>query len=96
MTTTAKAHQPSFKIQRFLSNNGALVGLVVLCVVLFIATPDFLTGQNILNIGIQVSTVAVLAFGMTFVIVAGGIDLSVGSVAALSSMAGGFFVTSAG
>lgn len=96
MTTTAKAHQPSFKIQRFLSNNGALVGLVVLCVVLFIATPDFLTGQNILNIGIQVSTVAVLAFGMTFVIVAGGIDLSVGSVAALSSMAGGFFFTSSG
>ncbi len=58
----------------------------MLCIALFIATPDFLTGRNILNIGIQVSTVAVLAFGMTFVIVAGGIDLSVGSVAALSAM----------
>jgi ribose transport system permease protein len=82
--------------KKFLANNGALVGLVVLCLALFIATPDFLTTQNLLNIGIQVSTVAVLAFGMTFVIVAGGIDLSVGSVAALSAMSSGWLFASAG
>lgn len=74
------------KINKFLADNGALVGLVVLCVAMFIATPDFLTVSNVTNIAIQVSTIAVLAFGMTFVIVAGGIDLSVGSVAALSAM----------
>lgn len=81
---------------KFLANNGALVGLVLLCLALFIATPSFLTGPNLLNIGIQASTIAVLAFGMTFVIVAGGIDLSVGSVAALSAMISAFVYASAG
>ncbi|APT84383.1 ABC transporter permease [Corynebacterium aquilae] len=70
----------------WLMNNGALVGLVVLCVALFIATPHFLTVQNLLNVGIQAATVAILAFGMTFVIVTAGIDLSVGSVAAFAAM----------
>ncbi|ARC58299.1 Ribose transport system permease protein RbsC [Frondihabitans sp. 762G35] len=92
----AKAPTRSFSFTKFLANNGALVGLVVLCIALFIATPDFLTGRNILNIGIQVSTVAVLAFGVTFVIVAGGIDLSVGSVAALASMSSGYFFSTSG
>ena len=95
-TTTAPAKRRNIDYKKFLANNGALVGLVVLCVALFIATPDFLTAQNLLNIGIQVSTVAVLAFGMTFVIVAGGIDLSVGAVAALSAMSSGWMFASAG
>ncbi|WP_246958194.1 ABC transporter permease [Brachybacterium sp. Marseille-Q7125] len=67
-------------------NNGALVGLILLCIGLFIATPAFLTVPNIINIGIQASVMAILAFGMTFVIVTAGIDLSVGSVAALGAM----------
>ncbi|MBG6056614.1 ribose transport system permease protein [Cryobacterium sp. MP_M5] len=95
-TTTQPATRRGFDYKKFLANNGALVGLVVLCIALFIATPDFLTGQNLLNIGIQVSTVAVLAFGMTFVIVAGGIDLSVGAVAALSAMVSSWLFVSAG
>jgi len=96
MTETTRARARAFHIKKFVANNGALVGLVVLCLALFIATPNFLTGQNLLNIGIQVSTVAVLAFGMTFVIVAGGIDLSVGSVAALSATASAWFFATAG
>ncbi|TFC83074.1 ABC transporter permease [Cryobacterium cheniae] len=95
-TTTLPAKRRGLDYKKFLANNGALVGLVVLCLALFIATPDFLTAQNLLNIGIQVSTVAVLAFGMTFVIVAGGIDLSVGAVAALSAMSSGWMFASAG
>ncbi|WP_065964516.1 ABC transporter permease [Curtobacterium sp. UCD-KPL2560] len=96
-TTLQPAPRPRLApLTRFLANNGALVGLVVLCIALFIATPDFLTTRNLLNIGVQVSTVAVLAFGVTFVIVAGGIDLSVGSVAALSAMVSGWFFASAG
>ncbi|KFF60746.1 sugar ABC transporter permease [Cryobacterium sp. MLB-32] len=95
-STTMPAQRRGVDYKKFLANNGALVGLVVLCLALFIATPNFLTGQNLLNIGIQVSTVAVLAFGMTFVIVAGGIDLSVGSVAALSAMASGWMFASGG
>lgn len=95
-TTTSETQYRRFDAKRFLSNNGALVGLVALCIALFIATPDFLTGQNLLNIGIQASTVAVMAFGVTFVIIAGGIDLSVGSVAALSAMISAWFFVSAG
>lgn len=68
-------------VLRWMLNNGALVGLIVLCVAMFIATPHFLTVSNLLNVGVQAATVAILAFGMTFVIVAAGIDLSVGSVA---------------
>ncbi|MCC3269570.1 ABC transporter permease [Arthrobacter gengyunqii] len=81
------------RIKKLLADNGALVGLVVLGLALFIATPDFLTGPNLLNIGIQASVIAVLAFGMTFVIVAAGIDLSVGSVAALSAMGSAWMFT---
>lgn len=97
MTTAVKAERRQhLDIKKFLANNGALVGLLVLCLALFIATPDFLTAGNMLNIGIQASTIAVLAFGMTFVIVAAGIDLSVGSVAALSAMVSASMFTTAG
>ncbi|MCW2135327.1 ABC transporter permease [Arthrobacter sp. VKM Ac-2550] len=97
MTTAVKAEKRQhLDIKKFLANNGALVGLLVLCLALFIATPDFLTAGNMLNIGIQASTIAVLAFGMTFVIVAAGIDLSVGSVAALSAMVSASMFTTAG
>ena len=95
-TATKVATERRFDYKKFLANNGALVGLLVLCLALFIATPDFLTGPNLVNIGIQVSTVAVLAFGMTFVIVAGGIDLSVGSVAALSAMVSSWMYVGSG
>ncbi|MDO4630746.1 MAG: ABC transporter permease [Corynebacterium sp.] len=77
-------------------NNGALVGLIALCIILFIATPHFLTTNNLLNVGIQAATVAILAFGMTFVIVSAGIDLSVGSVAACSAMVSAVFFTELG
>ncbi|MBW8485647.1 ABC transporter permease/substrate-binding protein [Actinomadura parmotrematis] len=71
---------------RLLGENGALVGLVVLVVVLALLSADFLTVTNLLNVGVQAAVTAVLAFGVTFVIVTGGIDLSVGAVAALSAV----------
>lgn len=97
--TTAESSPWSSRRDRFLdvlAENGALVGLLVVCVAMFIATPDFLTAENLLNVGIQAAVVAVLAFGMTFVIVAGGIDLSVGSVAALAAIVGGWASISLG
>jgi ribose transport system permease protein len=87
---TADVKSRRAKIADFVSDNGALVGLLVLCLAMFIATPDFLTPNNLLNVGIQVAVVAILAFGQTFVIVTAGIDLSVGSVAALSAMVAAF------
>ena len=86
-TTAPAATGRKVDLKRFAAENGALIGLIVLVVLMTIASPDFLSAQNIVNIGEQVSTIAILAFGMTFVIVAAGIDLSVGSVAALSAMA---------
>ncbi|GAA5165592.1 ABC transporter permease [Ornithinimicrobium tianjinense] len=92
-TTPAKPARTSRqRLGQFLSDNGALVGLVVVVVAMFIATPDFLTTTNLLNVGVQAAVVAILAFGMTYVIVAAGIDLSVGSVAALSAVSAGWIV----
>ncbi|WP_025949729.1 ABC transporter permease [Geobacillus thermocatenulatus] len=64
---------------------GPLIGLFLLCIVLSVLSDDFLTMDNWLNLLRQVSINALIAFGMTFVILTGGIDLSVGSVIALSS-----------
>jgi ribose transport system substrate-binding protein len=72
-------------LRRMLLNNGALSALVVLVVALSLLSGDFLTTQNLLNVGVQAAVTAILAFGVTFVIVSAGIDLSVGSVAALSA-----------
>lgn len=64
---------------------GPLLGLVIITVILAIVSPSFLTLDNIFNVLRQVSINALIAFGMTFVILTGGIDLSVGSILALSS-----------
>ena len=61
------------------------MGLIVITVILSIVSSSFLTLDNIFNVLRQVSINALIAFGMTFVILTGGIDLSVGSILALSS-----------
>ncbi|MET9449300.1 ABC transporter permease/substrate-binding protein [Streptomyces cinerochromogenes] len=71
--------------RRLLLDNGALTALIVLVIALSALSGDFLTTDNLLNIGVQAAVTAILAFGVTFVIVSAGIDLSVGSVAALSA-----------
>ncbi len=65
---------------------GTLIGLLVLSAVLWALTPHFLTVSNLLNIAQQTSINAIVAVGMTFVIISGGIDLSVGSIVALSGV----------
>lgn len=63
---------------------GPLLGFIVLCIVLSIVSEQFLTVSNLLNVTRQVSINAVIAVGMTLVILTGGIDLSVGSIVALA------------
>jgi ribose transport system permease protein len=65
---------------------GTLIGLAVLCAILWTLTPYFLTVSNLLNVVEQTSINAIVAVGMTFVILSGGIDLSVGSIVALSGV----------
>ena len=69
---------------KWLSKLGPLVALVVLVILVTIMNPSFLSSVNLLNLLRQVSVNALIAFGMTFVILTGGIDLSVGSTLALS------------
>jgi ribose transport system permease protein len=78
------------KLRAFLTLHGrqfgTLFGLFVLCAVLWILTPYFLTVSNLLNIAEQTAIIAIIASGMTFVIISAGIDLSVGSVLAFSGV----------
>jgi len=69
-----------------LGDFGALTGLLLLCVVMRFLSPHFLTTTNLLNILQQISIVSVVAVGMTFVIISGGIDLSVGSIVAFAGL----------
>ena len=62
---------------------GPLLGLVLLCVTGTALNPDFATVANILNVLTRTAFIGIIAVGMTFVIISGGIDLSVGSMAAL-------------
>jgi ribose transport system permease protein len=74
------------KIGAFASRFGSLAGLVVLGAILAILSPDFLTLSNLMNVLNQVSLNGLVAVGMTFVILTGGIDLSVGSILALTGV----------
>ncbi|WP_078709149.1 ABC transporter permease subunit [Consotaella salsifontis] len=62
-----------------------LIGLIAVSLLMVFATDNFLSFTNIMNVLRQVSINAIIAIGMTFVILTGGIDLSVGSVLALAS-----------
>jgi ribose transport system permease protein len=62
---------------------GPLVGLIALCVIGTLLNRDFATVDNMMNVLTRTSFIGIIAVGMTFVIISGGIDLSVGSMAAL-------------
>jgi len=72
--------------RRFLSNYAIFIALAIECVVLAIAAPSFLSIDNFSNVLRQNAFPAIIAAGMTFAILTGGIDLSVGSVVALSGV----------
>jgi len=74
------------KVIDFMRRYPAFTGLVGLLIVLSILSDRFMTVSNMLNVLRQASIQAILAFGMTVVIVSGGIDLSVGSVFAFSAV----------
>lgn len=74
----------SIKSKEMLSKLGPLFGLLLLIIIVSVLNPSFLSIANIFNVLRQVSISAIIAFGMTFVILTGGIDLSVGSTLALT------------
>ncbi len=71
----------------------AVIVLVLLLVLFSVLTPSFLTANNFSILAKHVSISAILAIGMTYVVLTGGIDLSVGSVAGLSGIVAGLLIT---
>src|SRR6202012_2075258 len=71
----------------------AVFVLVILLATFSMMAPSFLTANNLSILAKHVSISAILAVGMTFVVLAGGIDLSVGSVAGLAGMVAGGLLT---
>jgi ribose/xylose/arabinose/galactoside ABC-type transport system permease subunit len=65
---------------------GLLAALAAECVAFAVLSPHFFTAENLLNVSLQASITAIIAAGMTFVILTGGIDLSVGSVVAMAGI----------
>ena len=78
------------RLAQLLQRNGALMVLALVAVVGALAFDSFGTRENLENIAINNAFVALVAFGMTFVIISGGIDLSVGSVFALGGVLAGW------
>lgn len=80
-----KAFNPGSML-KFAKQNIPLMGLIFLFIFMAIASPAFLSSFNILSVMRQASINGIIAFGMTLVIISGGIDLSVGSTLAFSGM----------
>lgn len=87
-------------INTFLHNNSSQLtagaGLIVMMIFLSFLSDNFLSPSNLINICLQASVIGILAISETFVIISGGVDLSVGAMVALSSALMGHFVVNKG
>lgn len=88
------------KINTFVHNNSSQLtagaGLIVLLIFLSFLSDNFLSARNLINICLQASVIGILAICETFVIISGGVDLSVGAIVALSSALMGHYVVNLG
>lgn len=94
----AQARHPLGAVLRpeFWTRNAVYVGLVLVWLLFFILTPDFLTVPNIQAVLVSATVAAILAVGQTFVIVVGGIDLTIGSNVQFSGILLGVLFSSLG
>ncbi|MFM9106617.1 MAG: ABC transporter permease [Chloroflexota bacterium] len=83
-------------LQEYRVETAMFAALLLLCVILTVAAPNFLTAGNLRNVLWQVAALGIIAVGQTLVILTGGIDLSVGGIVAFSAMAGGLLMTRGG
>lgn len=86
LTVAGQRRLSGLDIQELLLRGRAFIALIVLVVVFAILTPTFLTPANIVIMAKHVAINAILGIGMTYVILTGGIDLSVGSIVGLAAM----------
>jgi ribose/xylose/arabinose/galactoside ABC-type transport system permease subunit len=73
-------------LSRILRSYGVLIGLVLIVIVASIIEPTFLTAGNLLNVLRQSSVIGIVSLGVTYVMMTGGMDLSVGAVLSLCSV----------
>jgi ribose transport system permease protein len=71
---------------------GVFLALLLMCVILSLTTDAFLSTRNLLNVGRQISLIGIMAVGMTFVLICGEVDLSIGSNYALSGLVTGILL----
>lgn len=92
--TTAVAPRASFDLRKLLHAReaGVFAALVLLFILGAVLSPSFVQSGNLLSVGQQISQIGIMAIGATFVIVNGEIDLSVGSVYALSAISTGMAI----
>lgn len=93
LTTSDRLASRGARLALILLRARAILVLLILVVLFSVLTPSFLTTNNISILSKHVAISAILAIGMTFVILAGGIDLSVGSLAGLGGMVAGYCLT---
>ncbi len=90
------AIQKSVDLKTLLRRYSVALILLLMCAVLALLSRRFLNATNLINIALQTSIVALVAIGMTFTILTGGIDLSVGSLVALCGAVAAGLVTRSG
>lgn len=95
MTATASTRAASFNPRKLLHAReaGVFAALVLLFVLGVVLQPSFAQSGNLLSVGQQISQIGIMAIGATFVIINGEIDLSVGSIYALSAITTGMAIT---
>jgi len=81
-----------FKALLAVRETGILLALLAICTVLILTTSSFLTVQNLLNVGRQVSLLGIMAVGMTFVLISREVDLSIGSIYAIAGLSTGMLI----
>ncbi|NDL68755.1 ABC transporter permease [Anaerotalea alkaliphila] len=91
----AQKNSRDFKeiLGQFMNKYAIFLVLVLMVIILSIISPTFLRSRNLLNVVRQISMIAIIAMGVTFIIITGGIDLSSGSVVALSGVVAASVVT---
>lgn len=87
-----KSGNTALKIQSVLMKGRAFIALIIVTIIFVMIVPNFLNKTNLIVMTKHVAIYGILAIGMTFVILTGGIDLSVGSVAGLCAMMAGGFI----
>ncbi len=75
-----------FNVKKILGKYAVYLAFLVLFIACAFASPVFLTGNNLINVLRQISVIGIISVGMTFVIITGGIDLSVGAIVAMSAV----------